>query len=90
MDRRRRLAALFEVLGVYLTGTALAVVVVKVLLGFEMPNPLSHLSANASDADLLVATRQMFVVLAVQYIFYFVLIFPINWWHRRSRPADYG
>jgi membrane protease YdiL (CAAX protease family) len=90
MNTRRRAAALLEVLGVYLSGTLLAVMIVKMLLGFQVPNPLANFTANISDAGLLTATRQMFVVLVLQYAFYFVLIVPINWWHRRRGPAAYG
>jgi membrane protease YdiL (CAAX protease family) len=90
MNSGRRAAALLEVFGVYLTGVLLPVVIVKLLLGFEVPNPLGHFTANISDAQLLTATRQMFVVLVLQYAGYFVLIIPINWWHRRRGPAAYG
>jgi membrane protease YdiL (CAAX protease family) len=32
----------------------------------------------------------MFVLLILQYVGYFLLIIPINWWHRRRGPAAYG
>jgi membrane protease YdiL (CAAX protease family) len=32
----------------------------------------------------------MFVLLVLQYAGYFLLIFPINYWHRRQAPAAYG
>ena len=32
----------------------------------------------------------MFVSLMLQYAGYFLLIIPINWWHRRRGPAAYG
>ena len=90
MNSGRRAAALLEVLGVYLAGSLLVGVVVRLLLGFHVPNPLAHFTANISDAELLTASRQMLVVLILQYAGYFALIVPINWWHRRRGPAAYG
>jgi membrane protease YdiL (CAAX protease family) len=48
------------------------------------------LSVHTTDAELITASRQMFVLLMFQYTGYFLLIFPINWWYRRRGPASYG
>ena len=89
MKSGRRAAALLEVFGVYLAGELLAVVSVR-LLGIKATSPLTHFTADISDAELLRATRQMFIATLFQYACYFVLIAPINWWHRRRGAAAYG
>lgn len=85
----RRLAALLEVFGVYVTGQYLVTLVVST---FHLPadNPLTHINAQITDAELLFAARDLFFLLAMQYAGWFLLIVPINWWHRRSGPAAYG
>jgi len=47
-------------------------------------------TARISNAELITATRQLFVLLLLQYAGYFLFIIPINWWHRRRGPAAYG
>jgi membrane protease YdiL (CAAX protease family) len=89
MNARRRTAALFEVLGVSLAGP-LAMWELRRLLGVQLTNPLNSLSANITGPGLITASRQMFVLLMFQYGGYFLLIIPINWWHRRRGPAAYG
>lgn len=86
---RRRAAALLEVLGVSLAGPLL-MWGLRQLIGVSVTNPLNTLSVHATDADLVTASRQMFVLLMFQYAGYFLLIFPINWWYRRRGPASYG
>lgn len=86
---RRRAAALLEVLGVSLAGP-LAIWGLRRLIGVSVTNPLNNLSVHATDADLIAASRQMFVLLMFQYAGYFLLILPINWWYRRRGPASYG
>jgi membrane protease YdiL (CAAX protease family) len=86
---RRRAAALLEVLGVSLAGP-LVIWGLRRLIGVSVTNPLNNLSVNTSNAELITASRQMFVLLMFQYAGYFLLIFPINWWYRRRGPASYG
>ena len=85
----RRAAALLEVLGVTLAGPVL-MWGLRQLLGVTVTNPLNNLSARTTDAQLITASRQLFVLLMFQYGGYFLLIIPINWWYRRRRPSAYG
>jgi membrane protease YdiL (CAAX protease family) len=86
---RRRTAALLEVLGVFLAGPLLLMCVAQ-LLGLQLVNPLVGLSADITDAELLVASRQLLVLLVLYYASLFVLVVPINWWHRRRGLTAYG
>ena len=86
---QRRAAALLEVLGVYLAGP-LAMFGVRRLLGLSLPNPLNNLTAHATNAELVTASRQMFVLLMFQYAGYFMLAAPLNWWYRRRGKAALG
>jgi len=86
----RRAAAVLEVFGVYVAGNLLLVEVVVRLLGVHVSNPLNTFTADITDGQLLTAARQMLVVLLLQYAGFFILIIPLNWWHRRSGPVSYG
>ena len=86
---QRRTAALLEVLGVFLTGPIL-MYEVRRLLGLALPNPLDRLTAQASNTELVIASRQLFAILLFSNAGYYVLAVPLNWWYRRRRPADYG
>jgi uncharacterized membrane protein len=59
---RRRAAALLEVLGVYLAGL-LAMWEARRLLGVSVANPLNNLSVHVTNAELIIASRQMFALL---------------------------
>ncbi len=85
----RRLAALLEVFGVYVAGPLLSTSVVR-LFGLHLTNPLVGFNVNVTDAELVADTWQLFMLLAVQYSGWFLLIIPINYWHRRRGPAAYG
>jgi membrane protease YdiL (CAAX protease family) len=85
----RRVAALFEVLGVYVAGQYLVTLFINTL-HLQADNPLAHINAQISNAELLAATRDLFFLLLMQYAGWFLLIIPINCWHRRSGPAAYG
>jgi membrane protease YdiL (CAAX protease family) len=90
---RRRTAALLEVLGIYLTGAFLSDKVGNLLVRWRLvspANPFDLFSVHATNADLLVASRRLFVALMLLYGSYFVLIIPINWWYRRRGRAAYG
>jgi membrane protease YdiL (CAAX protease family) len=86
---RGRTAAALEVLGVYVVGPLVAAHVGR-LLGLRLVNPMAAFTADIGDAQLVTASGQMLVLLAMQYIGYFLLIVPINWWHRRSGLHAYG
>jgi membrane protease YdiL (CAAX protease family) len=92
-DTRRRTAALLEVLGIYLTGAFLSDQVGNLLARWRListVNPFDLLTPHTTNADLLFASRQMFLVLVILYGSYFALIVPINWWYRRRGRAAYG
>jgi membrane protease YdiL (CAAX protease family) len=93
VQMRRRAAALLEVLGIYLAGAYLSDQIEKLLVRWRLispANPLDLLTAQATNADLLVASRQLFLALILLYGSYFLLIIPINWWYRRRGRLAYG
>jgi hypothetical protein len=70
-------AALFEVLGIYLAGACLSDQIAKLALHWRLisdANPFDLLTVHAINAKLLVASRQLFVVLMVLCASYFELI----------------
>jgi hypothetical protein len=76
------MAALLEVLGVYLTGAFLSDQVAKLLAYGHListTNPFDLITVHATDADLLFASRQFLLELILLYGSYFALIIPINW-----------
>lgn len=85
----RRISALLEVLGVYIVGQYIVTLFVATLR-LQIESPLAHLSPQMDNSDLLFAARDAFIIIAMQYAGWFLLIVPINWWHRRSGPAAYG
>lgn len=89
MNARQRTAALLEVFGVYLAGQLVTGQLIR-LVGLRPINPLARLTVGVTDAELITATWQLFVLLMLQYAGWFLLIIPINWWHRRREPAAYG
>jgi membrane protease YdiL (CAAX protease family) len=93
MQTRRRMAALLEVLGVYLTGAFLADKIEQLLVHWRFispTSPLDLLTTHMTNAELLVASRQLLLTLILLYGSYFLLIIPINWWYRRRGRAAYG
>jgi membrane protease YdiL (CAAX protease family) len=88
-QHQRRATAVLEVLGVYLAGGLVTNLLIR-LSGVSLKNPLENLSVHITGAELITASGQIFVLLMFQYAGYFLLIVPINWWHRRSGPAAYG
>lgn len=93
LQTRRRTAALLEVLGVYLTGAFLNDRIEQWLEHRRListTNPFDLLTAHTTDAELLMASRQLFLALILIYGSYFLLIVPINWWYRRRGSAAYG
>lgn len=86
---QRRAAALLEVLGISLAGPVL-MVGLRRLLGVSLTNPLDHLTAHATNDELVTATSQLLALLLFQYCGYFFLAAPLNWWYRRRKPGHYG
>lgn len=84
-----RAVALLEVLGVYLAG-GLVTLQLSRLSGISPYNPLSTFTKDITNAELIVASGQMFFILSMQYAGWFLLIFPIGWWRRRQGMAAYG
>ncbi len=89
MNATGRMAAILEVLGVYLAGGLVVALLIR-LLGLPITNPLASFTVGITDAELLTASRRLLVLLLLQYVGWFVLIIPLNWWHRRRGPAAYG
>jgi len=89
MNPRRQAAALFEVLGVYLAGSLVVTLLIR-LFPLHPTNPLATFSVGITNAELLRATGQLFVLLLLQYAGFFALIIPINWWQGKRGPAAYG
>src|SRR5215472_15131519 len=84
-----RAAALLEVLGVYLCGPVL-MLELRRLFGVSLTNPLNQLTAQASNLDLVTASRQLLALLLVSNAGYYLLAVPLNWWSRRRKPRDFG
>jgi hypothetical protein len=74
---RRRAAALLEVLGVYLAGTVLENKIEQLLVHWRListTNPFDLMTDHATNAELLVASRQLLLALILMYSSYFLLI----------------
>src|SRR5581483_11767868 len=84
-----RLAALVEVLGVYLAGRLVTIQLTR-LFHLTPVNPFASLTVTASNTTLVTITGQLFVLLALQYLGWLLLVLPINYWHRRRGAAAYG
>jgi hypothetical protein len=65
------------VLGVYLCGPVL-MLELRRLLGVSLPNPLNSLTPQASGADLLTASRQLFALLLVSNAGYYLIVVPLT------------
>ena len=89
MRTRQRTAALLEVFGVYLAGQLVTSQLIR-LLAIRPVNPLNGFTASVTNVALVSAAWQLFVLLALQYAGWFLLIIPINYWHRHRGPAAYG
>ena len=82
-----------EVLGVYLAGAFLNDQIVNLLVHWRIispANPFDMLTLHTTGAQLLVASRQLFLALMLIYSSFFALIIPIGWWRRRRGRAAYG
>ncbi|MBK8058904.1 MAG: CPBP family intramembrane metalloprotease [Gemmatimonadetes bacterium] len=86
---RARVAALCEVLGVYLAGQLVMFLLAKGR-GASLANPLTTLTADADGATLVSATHALVRLLGFQYAGWFLLIVPVAWWRRRLSAAAFG
>jgi membrane protease YdiL (CAAX protease family) len=85
----RKMAAVLEVLGVYMVGQVVGVLLARAL-GIQLVNPLVALTADASQAELYRMSGQLFGILIWQYIGWFLVALPVGWWHRRRPLSRYG
>jgi membrane protease YdiL (CAAX protease family) len=85
----RRASALLEVLGIAAAGP-LVMWGVRQLFGISIINPLSTLRSDVTDAQLLMASGQMFKLLVFQYGGYFLLIIPLTLWRRKRGLSAFG
>jgi membrane protease YdiL (CAAX protease family) len=89
----KRIAALFEVLGIYLAAGLLEDKLIALISHWHLAkiaNPFALLTPTTTNADLLLTTRELLLIWALQYGSYFLLIIPLNWWYRRRGPTAYG
>jgi hypothetical protein len=89
----QRTTALLEVLGVYLAAGVLEDKLIELLSHWQLAtvaSPFALLTPSATNADLLLATRRLLLIWALQYGSYFLLIIPLNWWYRRRGAKTYG
>jgi membrane protease YdiL (CAAX protease family) len=86
---RARLAVLLEVLGVYLAGQLVMVVVLRVA-GIAAVNPLTTLTVDVSGPDLVRKTHELVRLLVFQYVGWFLLILPVALWKRSASPRVFG
>src|SRR5689334_18878263 len=89
MTAWRRGAALLEVFGVFLAGPLVKRLLIQAF-GLRLVNPLPGFTVAITDAELITASRQILLLLLVQFAGYFLLAVPINWLHLRRGPAAYG
>jgi membrane protease YdiL (CAAX protease family) len=85
--------AVLEVMGIYVVGQTLGMVLFAILgslINIPLKNPMLELTASATQSDLLRITWHLFVLLLCQYGGWMILIFPIGWWYRRRTPTQYG
>lgn len=67
--------------------------IVQVLAGrhvISTQSPFGLLTIHATNSDLLVASRQLALALALIYLSFFVIIVPLDWWRGRRGAATYG
>ena len=84
----RRLAAIPEVCGVYMLGLLIAFLLIQ-LLGIDLQNPIEVLKSNP-NADLFEMSKNLGLLLTVQYGAILLPAFLIGWWHRRRTASSYG
>lgn len=84
---QRRLAALLEVVGIFVTGTLLA----RLANRWLNPGPVNlRALAPGEPPDFLALSWSTAENLIIRYGFIFGLAFAVGWWHRRRRLREYG
>ncbi|MBE7157187.1 MAG: CPBP family intramembrane metalloprotease [Rhodospirillales bacterium] len=89
----RRVAALFEVCGVAVVGAFVNDKVTDLLAAHHLIStisPFALLTTQATDADLLLASRQLLLAFALIYGSFAAVIVPIGWWQRHDGRKQYG
>lgn len=89
MSPRRRIAALLEVLGIYLAGSLVTRLLGHVL-DLHVPNPLATFRVDIGDDELVTASGRFFILLMLQYAGWFVVLVAMDWWRGRKGAAVYG
>ncbi len=87
--RSRKVAALFEVIGVLVLGHLLAGWVAP-WLGVPALGSLFQSAIKSQEPDFLRLSGALFHVLVVQYACVLTLAFAIGWWQRRRSFRQYG
>jgi len=85
---RHRLTALLEVCGVYVLGLLIAFLMIN-LLGIDLQNPIEVLKTNP-NADLLVMSKNLGLLLLFQYVGIMLPAFIIGWLYRKRGASRYG
>ncbi len=84
---QRRLAALLEVVGIFVTGTLLARLVSRRL----NPGPVNLRALGPGEQpDFVALSWSTAANLIIRYGFIFGLALAVGWWHRRRRLREYG
>ena len=86
---QKKVAAIFEVFGIYAVGQLVAFILAKGL-GIPLRNPIVDLTLQSTPLELRQITLQLLGVLFVQYAGWFILILSIGWWHRQRKLKQYG
>lgn len=86
---RSSITALAEVLGIYIAGQVLMIILIK-LLGLDISNPLLSITNQTTPADLIPISLATAKILAVQYSGWFILILALTWWRKGFSPREYG
>ena len=83
----RRVAAVLEIVGVFVGGTLLARLGSR---GLHLGPVNLRALAPGEEPDFLTLSQSAAAYLLLRYGFVLGLAFVVGWWHRRRRLADYG
>jgi membrane protease YdiL (CAAX protease family) len=85
----RKVAALFEILGVLVAGNLVAFYLLPGW-GIKPLDPIFQSALNAPEPDFVSLSIVFFQTQSVQYGCWLLLAFALGWWRRRLRPRNYG
>ena len=85
----RKVAALFEILGVLVAGSLAAFYLIPGL-GIKPLDPIVQAALHAPAPDFVSLSVDFFQTKSVQYGCLLLLAFAVGWWRRRLRPRNYG